>query len=350
MIEPLAGITVVDVSRVLAGPFATQYLRDQGARVIKVEPPAGDETRHWGPPFYQGESSYFRSCNRGKECQTLDFKDPHQRKKLDQLLQSADILVENFLPKAKKEFGLEFATLTKRFPKLIVASIAAFPGDTQGRPGYDFAIQALSGMMATTGCGEEPTKSAVASTDVFTALYCANGIQSALLQRVRTGRGAHVQVSLLHAAVATQANLIQSYLDSATLPKRMGNAHLQIAPYQLIKTNDSWIVLAIGNDRQWQNLAQALPVEVLKHEKFATNQARLENREELTQALERVFMEKTTCQWQTFLGNLNIPNAPIWNYEDLMNSEFAEKLFTTNEWGRHVSCPVQIETGDKEAD
>ncbi|HEY7315768.1 MAG TPA: CoA transferase, partial [Gemmataceae bacterium] len=258
---PLAGIRVLDASRVLAGPFCGQILGDLGAEVLKVERPGGgDETRTWGPPFAGVLSAYFLSCNRNKRGLTLDLAHPEGRTLFHELARRSDVLLENFRADSAERLGLTPTQLLAEHPRLIVCSISGFGRDSPLRdvPGYDFAIQALSGFMSITGPAEgPPCKVGVAVTDVLTGLYSAVAVLACLQARQRSGHGYAIDLALLDCAVAAQVNVVQAYLTSGTEPARQGNAHLQIVPYQLFATADTWLVLAVGNDGQWQRFCRA---------------------------------------------------------------------------------------------
>lgn len=292
-VRALDGVRVVDASRILAGPFAAQLLADLGASVIKVEPPAGDATRAWGPPFERGdagESAYYRAANRGKTAEFLDLRHERGRERLDQLLAGADVLLENFLGPAAEGLGLTFAHLHPRFPRLTVASIRAFAADTEAaaRPGYDFLLQAESGWMSITGePGGRPMKVGVALVDVLAGLYLANGIQAALLARTASGRGAHVEVALMDAALAGLVNVGAGVLMSGLPAGRYGNAHPNIVPYQSFACADGEVAVAVGNDAQFRSLVEALGLGAAFAAKpeWSTNPGRVRDRDALIAAL-----------------------------------------------------------------
>ena len=256
---PLDGVRVLDASRVLAGPFCGQILGDLGAEVIKVERPgSGDETRAWGPPFHNDLSAYFLSCNRNKKGITLDLSRPEGLDVFYQLVERSDILLENFRAASAEKLGVSPEQLHARNPRLIVCSISGFgrTGPWSDWPGYDFAIQGLSGLMSITGPAEgPPSKVGVAVTDVLTGLYAAVGVLACLNSRQKSGHGYVLDLALLDCAVAAQVNVAQAYLTSGQVPPRQGNAHLQIVPYQAFQTADDWLILAVGNDSQFQRFA-----------------------------------------------------------------------------------------------
>jgi crotonobetainyl-CoA:carnitine CoA-transferase CaiB-like acyl-CoA transferase len=319
---PLAGVRVLDASRVLAGPFCGQVLGDLGAEVLKLERPgSGDETRGWGPPFAGPFSAYFLSCNRNKRGLTLDLAHPEGRRLFHELARRSDVLLENFRADSADRLGLSPSQLLAEHPRLVVCSISGFGRTSPLRdvPGYDFAIQALSGLMSITGPAEgPPCKVGVAVTDVLTGLYAAVAVLACLQARTRSGHGYAIDLALLDVAVAAQVNMVQAYLTSGTRPARQGNAHLQIVPYQLFATADSWIVLAVGNDGQWQRFCRAAQRDDLAaDERFTTNPLRVQNRTVLLPLVESLMRSKTTGEWESLLQTAEVPHAPVWTYADL---------------------------------
>src|SRR5216684_7055818 len=282
---PLHGLRVLDASRVLAGPFCGQILGDLGAEVIKVERPgAGDETRTWGPPFAGDLSAYYLSCNRNKRGITLDLAQPEGLNIFHELARRSDVVVENFKAASAEKLGLSPEKLLEINPRLIICSISGFgrTGPWSDLPGYDFAIQALSGLMSITGPADGPPfKVGVAVTDVLTGLYAAVAVLACLRDRERSGHGYAIDMALLDCAVAAQVNVAQAYLTSGQVPPRQGNAHLQIVPYQLFATLDGWLVLAVGNDGQWQRFCQAAAPALAGDPRFTTNPQRVGARDVL---------------------------------------------------------------------
>jgi glutaryl-CoA transferase len=328
---PLAGVRVLDASRVLAGPFCGQVLGDLGAEVIKVERPgSGDETRGWGPPFVGELSAYYLSCNRNKRGLTLDLSRPEGRDLFYELARRSDVVLENFRPDSADKLGLSPAKLLAVQPRLVVCSISGFgrTGPWSDRPGYDFAIQAQSGLMGITGpVAGPPCKVGVAVTDVLTGLYAAVAVLACLHARVHSGHGYSIDLALLDCAVAAQVNVVQAYLSGGRVPPRQGNAHLQIVPYELFATADGWLVLAVGNDGQWQRFCQAAGVADLAGDRrFTTNPLRVRHREELVPRVEELLRGRTTAQWEEALTAAEVPHAPVWTYAELFaNSQAAAR-------------------------
>jgi crotonobetainyl-CoA:carnitine CoA-transferase CaiB-like acyl-CoA transferase len=326
---PLKGVRVLEVARVLAGPLCGQLLGDLGAEVVKIERPGeGDETRHWGPPFMGPFSAYFLSCNRNKRSLALDLSQPEGRELLYALACCSDVLLENFRPASARRLGLCPEELLRRNPRLVICSLSGFgrTGPWRDRPGYDFAIQALSGLMSITGPPEgPPCKVGVAITDVVTALYAAVAILARLQERERTGRGGWIDLALLDCAVAAQVNLVQAYLCTGQVPPRQGNAHLQIVPYQAFATADGWLVLAVGNDPQWQRFCQvAERPDLAADPRFTSNPLRVQHRHILIPLLEELLRTRSLADWQQRLTAADVPHAPVWNYADLFASAQAQ--------------------------
>jgi crotonobetainyl-CoA:carnitine CoA-transferase CaiB-like acyl-CoA transferase len=322
---PLFGVRVLDASRVLAGPFCGQSLADLGADVIKLERPGqGDDTRGWGPPYVPGFadlSAYFLSCNRGKRAIALDIGTPDGADIFHRLLAKCDVLLENFRTDSAAKLGLTPDELLVKHPKLVACSISGFgrTGPMKDAPGYDFAIQALSGLMNITGPPEGPPyKVGVAVADVLTGLYAANAILAALHARARTGHGYAIDLALTDCALAAQVNVAQAFLTGGTVPQRQGNAHLQIVPYQLFATADGWLVLNVGNDGQWKAFcAAAGATELGADARFATNRQRVESRAELVPLVEALMGTRTTAEWEQRLTDANVPHAVVRTYADV---------------------------------
>jgi crotonobetainyl-CoA:carnitine CoA-transferase CaiB-like acyl-CoA transferase len=287
---PLAGLKVVELARILAGPWAGQTLADLGAEVIKVEAPEGDDTRRWGPPFIEREgdrsAAYFHACNRGKKSVTADFRAPEGQAFVRDLVKDADVLIENFKVGGLAKYELDYASLRKVNPRLIYCSITGFgqDGPYAHRAGYDYIIQGMSGLMSVTGEPDgQPQKVGVAVTDVFTGVYAATAILAAVHQRARTGEGQHVDMSLLDVATSIMANQAMNYLASGNPPMRMGNAHPNIVPYSVFDCADGWIIIATGNDGQYRRFCGILGLPALAEApEYRTNADRIANRAALT--------------------------------------------------------------------
>jgi crotonobetainyl-CoA:carnitine CoA-transferase CaiB-like acyl-CoA transferase len=318
---PYAGLRVLELARVLAGPWIGQILADLGAEVIKVESPEGDETRRWGPPFLTNadgspaDAAYFHSCNRGKESLVLDFRKPEDRERVVRLAREADVLIENFRVGGLAKYGLDYASLIRINPRLVYCSISGFgqQGRYADRPGYDFVAQAMSGLMDVTGePGRPPQKVGVAVADIITGLYGMIGIQAALAERARSGIGQHVDVALLDSTMGILANQAMNHLIGKLTPTRMGNAHPNIAPYQEFRTTGGFIIVAVGNDAQFRSLCAALECESLADDpRFASNSARVNNRTALEQILAPRFAAMGREEALARLEAARVPSGPI---------------------------------------
>ena len=301
MEHPLEGVKVIELARILAGPWAGQTLSDLGAEVVKVESIEGDDTRRWGPPFVKnGEdisASYFHSCNRGKKSICVDFKTKEGQDIIKKLVLKADILIENFKVGGLRKYGLDFASLIKINPKLIYCSITGFgqTGPYAHRAGYDYIIQGMSGLMSITGePSGQPQKMGVAVTDILTGLYSVTAILSAIIQRDKTGKGQQIDMALLDVATAVTANQGMNFLTTGKAPQRIGNGHQNLVPYQVFDCKDGHIIIATGNDAQYQRLCAILNLEeIAMNELFLTNADRLRNR--------TLLIEKLSCQTTKFL-------------------------------------------------
>ncbi len=320
---PLAGVRVIDLTRVLAGPYCTMMLGDLGAEVLKIESPDGDDTRQWGPPFAGGESAYYLCVNRNKKSMTLNLKNAEGREIARELARRGDVLVENFRVGAMAEWGLSYPELRAINPRLIYCAITGYgqTGPYKDRAGYDFAIQAEGGMMSITGEPDgAPMKVGVAMADITTGLFAANAILAALYEREKSGQGQFIDIALLDAQVATLANVASSYLVSSQPPQRYGNAHATVVPYQLFPTRDGSLVVGIGTDRQWQKFCALIGRDDLARDaRFATNPARVRNRAELIPPLEKIFAALGTAEWLARLQNAGIPCGPINTVDQVLN-------------------------------
>jgi crotonobetainyl-CoA:carnitine CoA-transferase CaiB-like acyl-CoA transferase len=323
---PLEGVRVLDLSRVLAGPYATMMLADLGADVLKIEhPERGDDTRHWGPPFAggeAGESAYFLSVNRNKRSAGVDLKDPEGLKKVRNLAAGADVLIENMRRGALEKMGLGYEALKENNPGLVYCSITGFgPGEDEDRPGYDFLVQARGGIMGVTGFPDgEPTKVGVAISDMVCGLQAAMAVLAALHRRNITGEGARVEVPLFESQLSWLANRAQEYLVSGEDKGRMGNAHPSIVPYQTFDASDKKIALAVGNNTQFENLCGAIGhPELADDERFASNPDRVANREELVAILQEKFSRRTADEWTEEIRNAGVPCGPVNTLADVFS-------------------------------
>ena len=322
--QPLGGIRVLDLSRVLAGPYCTMVLGDLGADVIKVESPEGDETRTWGPPFAEGESAYYLCVNRNKRSIVIDFKTEEGRAVINQLIRKSDVLVENFRPGTLSRFSLDFESVSALNPALVYCSISGFgqTGPLHDKPGYDFMIQAMGGLMSFTGEQDgEPMKVGVAVADLFAGQNAVIAILAALQARTQTGRGQHLDISLFDSQLGMLANVASNYLISGNLPRRYGNAHANIVPYQSFQASDEWFILAVGNDRQFEKLCEVIGnPELARDARFVANAGRVEHREALITSLKPVFLTRTAINWLSTLEAAGIPCGPI----NTLEKAFAE--------------------------
>ncbi|CAA0085838.1 Acetyl-CoA:oxalate CoA-transferase [Starkeya nomas] len=321
--QALAGIRVLDLSRVLAGPWATQMLGDLGADIIKIEKPgAGDDTRGWGPPWLADgegretrESAYFLAANRNKRSVTIDMAKPEGQALIRRLAQTSDVLVENFKVGGLKRYGLDHDSLAALNPRLVYCSITGFgqDGPEAGRAGYDFMIQGMSGLMSVTGSPEsEPQKIGVALVDVLTGLHAAIAVLAALQQRQRTGRGQYVDLALFDVAMASLANQALNFLVGGTAPRRLGNAHPNIVPYQAFETADGHLILAVGNDAQFARFCRIADLpEVAGDARFLANAGRVAHREVLIPLVAAALKRQTTGEWLAMLDTAGIPAGPI---------------------------------------
>lgn len=312
---PLNGLKVLELARVLAGPWAGQTLADLGATVIKVESLAGDETRGWGPPASDdGTAAYFHSCNRGKKSIALDFRNPDDLALIRDLVHEADVVIENFKVGGLVKFGLDYAALSALNPRLIYCSVTGFgqDGPYAHRAGYDFIIQAMSGIMDITGDPDgEPMKPGVAYADVFTGLYSVIAIQSALLARDQTGAGQHIDMALFDTQVGVLANQASTYLMTGNMPQRMGNAHPSIVPYQVFQAADAPFVIACGNDGQFVQLCKALGQNYYNDPRFVTNKDRLEHRDELVTLMQAIIGGLPRDEVLNLMEAAGVPAGPI---------------------------------------
>ncbi|MCT2540994.1 CaiB/BaiF CoA transferase family protein [Sedimentimonas flavescens] len=353
---PLAGLKVVELARILAGPWAGQILADLGADVIKVEAPEGDDTRRWGPPFieHEGEKSaaYFHGANRGKRSVTADFRTPEGQEFVRRLVADADVLIENFKVGGLAKYGLDYESLRKVNPRLIYCSVTGFgqDGPYAHRAGYDYIIQGMSGLMSVTGPADgEPQKVGVAVTDVFTGVYAAVGILAAVHQRNTTGEGQMVDLSLLDVATSIMANQAMNFLATGTSPKRMGNAHPNLVPYAVFPCSDGYVILATGNDGQYRKLCGILDLEDLAEApQYLTNADRIANREALTALISERSRGFTRADLLAACEAKGVPAGPINEMADVFADPqiVARKMQIAPEGVPGVRLPIAFSGAD----
>jgi crotonobetainyl-CoA:carnitine CoA-transferase CaiB-like acyl-CoA transferase len=335
MSGPLAGIRVLDLTRVLAGPFATQILADLGAEVIKIErPETGDDTRGWGPPYVKdadgndtAETAYFAGCNRGKKSVSLDLADPQAQKSLRQLAGECDVLVENYKVGDLARYGLDYASLRKLYPGLVYCSITGFgqTGPYAQRAGYDPVAQAMCGMMSVTGEpegqeGTTPQRVGVAVVDLMAGHYSVIGILAALMHRKQSGEGQHIDIGLLDVGVASMANIASAYLGAGVVSKRNGGVHPSVTPSQVFQCTDGYVIVAAANDGQFKKLCEvAGRPGIAQDRRFATNAARVQNRAVITPLLEDIFRSASVVHWTTSLAAAGVSCGPIYSIDEVFD-------------------------------
>ncbi|MBU3562982.1 MULTISPECIES: CaiB/BaiF CoA-transferase family protein [unclassified Polynucleobacter] len=333
----LSHIRVLDLSRVLAGPWCAQNLADLGADVIKVERPVvGDDTRHWGPPFVKDangqeteESAYFICINRNKRSITVDIAKPEGQELIRQLAAESDVVIENYKVGDLAKYGLDYESLKKVKPDLIYCSITGFgqTGPFANRPGYDFIVQGMGGFMSVTGeadgvKGASPQKAGVAIADIFTGMYASTAILAAVIHRDHTGEGQYIDMALLDTQIAVMANVSSAYLTSEKVPRRIGNASVTIVPYQTFPTSDGWMIVAAGNDGQYRHFVMAgEEAHLADNPRYATNPLRVQHRDELVPLLEAMTRKKTKKEWMSLLEKVNVPCGPINNFKEVFENE-----------------------------
>ncbi len=351
---PLAGVTVIDFTRVLSGPYCTMALADLGARVIKIEHPVrGDDTRHWGPPFIGAESAYFLSINRNKESLTLNFKQPEGKAILERLLWRSDVLVENFRPGTLDAAGLGAAAVIERFPRLIYCSVSGYgqTGPRRNEPGYDAVMQAEGGLMSITGDAEGPPyRLGVAITDIVSGLFAAQGVLAALVARERTGRGQQVDIGMLDATAALLTYQAGNYFTTGDVPARMGNRHPTIVPYEAFEAADGEFVIAGGNDGIWQRLCAALDLPGMAGDtRYQTNKDRVAHYDELRPVLARALKTRTRAEWVERLGPAGVPCGSVREISEVLadpqlgaRGMIAEVVHPTVGRTRVIGSPVKL--------
>ena len=321
---PLKDLLVVDLTRVLVGPYCTMILSDLGARIIKIEAPEiGDDSRNFGP-FVKDYSAYFMSLNRGKESIALNLKNENDKKIFEKILAKADILVENFKPGTLEKWGYGWKEVNKKFPKLIYASASGFgqTGPLKELPAYDMVVQGMGGLMSVTGQpNSEPTRVGTSIGDITAGLFTAIGINAALYDREKTGKGMYIDVSMLDCQIAILENAIARYLSKNEIPKPMGSRHPSIAPFEAFKTKNSYIIIAAGNDKLFENLCNALNLnELVNNNKFKSNSLRSENMDILKKIIEKKLSENNTEVWVNKFEELKIPCGPIYNIKEAVEN------------------------------
>ncbi|MFC0270477.1 CaiB/BaiF CoA transferase family protein [Metabacillus herbersteinensis] len=319
--KPLDGIKVIDLSRILSGPYCTMVLADFGAEVIKIESPKGDDTRGWGPPFVGEESAYFLSVNRNKKSMVINLKTEEGRSVLLDLVKEADVVVENFRPGTLKRLKIDYETLKSVNPTIILASISGYgqTGPYTHKPGYDVIAQGMGGITSVTGePGQPPVKVGFSIADIGTGMWAIVGIQSALLARQHTGKGQWIDVSLLDTIISWQTYLAGNYFASGKNPQPQGGAHPNIVPYQLFDSSDGYFNIAVGNEGLWEKFCIALGEPILAvNPKYKTNQHRLENREELIDYLQSIFSTKPSKYWISLFEEAGLPCGPVLSFEEI---------------------------------
>ena len=326
--KSLEGVVVLDLSRVLAMPFCTQMLSDLGATVWKVESPWGDDTRRWGPPFVEGESSYYLAVNRGKKSLAINLKNEKGQELIRRLAEKADVVVENFKTGDLARYGLDYAGLSEVNPRIVYASITGFggTGPRAREAGYDTVVQGMSGIMSVTGEPDRPPmKVGVAWIDVLTGLTAAVGILAALRERETSGIGQHIDLALFDVGLMAMVNQLQGYLLTSETPTRMGNTHPTVYPVQTFRASDGWFVLTAGNDGQYQRMCEAIErPDLQEDERFQTNAGRHEHREEIGGELAAVFRARPRDEWLKLLNEASVPVSPIYDMAEALSDPQAE--------------------------
>ena len=350
----LSGVTVVDFTRVLSGPYCTMVLADHGARVIKIEHPVrGDDTRHWGPPFIGAESAYFLSINRNKESVTVDFKRPEGRDVIEKLLSTADVVVENFRPGTLDAAGLDAAHVMARHPRIVYCSISGYgqTGPRREEPGYDAVMQAEGGLMSITGDADGPAyRLGVAITDIVSGMFAAQGVMAALIAREKTGRGQHVDIGMLDATTALLTYQAGNYFVSGHVPERMGNRHPTIAPYESFHASDGDFVIAGGNDEIWRRLCHTVARPQLADDpRFRTNKDRIEHYAILRAELESALKVRTRAEWIRELTAAGVPCGSVREIDEVLadpqlaaRGMIAEVQHATVGTARVINSPVKL--------
>jgi crotonobetainyl-CoA:carnitine CoA-transferase CaiB-like acyl-CoA transferase len=311
---PLQGITVLDFTRILAGPYCTMLLGDLGADILKIEPPKGDDSRHWGPPFVDGESAYFLAVNRNKKSLVLDLKTEEGKGIVLDLAAGADVLIENFRPGTMDRLGLSYESLAERAPGLVYCSISGYGqnGPLSERPGYDAVMQGEGGWMGLTGEPDGmPMKVGASLADIFTGMMASEGILASLVRRARTGQGERVDVALFDSVMATLCYQAQGYLMTGEVPRRLGNRHSSLAPYETFRTSDGHVIVGVGNDGLWKRFCRAVDRSDLDQPRFEKNAGRVAGYDELRRLLAPLFASKSTAEWTSLFETAGIPVGQV---------------------------------------
>lgn len=341
----LDGIKIIDLTQAMSGPFATMLLGDLGAEVIKVEPPDGDQTRSWAPPYMDGLSSYFMSTNRNKKSISIDLKTPEGKEILKRLIESSDVLVENFRPGVMEKFGFSREEAMKLNCKLIYCSISGFgqTGPMKDLPGYDLVILAMSGLLGITGNpGSSPVKFAVPIADITTALFAAVSILASLYRRKDTGKGQYIDLSMLDSNFLVLTHQLTSYLSTGKNPEKLGSAHSSIAPYQAFRTKDGYIVITVGTEKLWGIFCNILDPSLMAIKEFRSNVDRVEHRELLESRINKLLEDKTTSEVYKILSHAGIPCAPVNSVSEAVNNEqikFREMIVNMDSDYGNVTLP-----------
>ncbi|MCY0906887.1 MAG: CoA transferase [Sulfobacillus thermotolerans] len=345
MPEALADLVVLDLTRILTGPFCTMMLADFGATVYKIEPPGGDDTRQWGPPFIHGESAYFLSVNRNKKSIVVDLKSLEGQRMFRQMAAQADVVVENYRPGTLRQWGLDYPSLSAINPRLIMASISGFgaTGPGRQRPGYDLIAQAMSGFMATTGSSEQPPiKAGFSIADIGAGMWAAYGIMVALHARSYTGRGQWIDTSLYESMIAWQTYQASNFFATGEEPEPLGSAHPNIAPYQALHAQDGFLVVACGNDHLWQRLVKACDIPFGNDPRFRTNPERVVHRELLIKRLEEIFERHPVRHWLAILEEAGVPAGPIQHFADVFNDPQVQLREMVQTISHPIAGPIKM--------
>lgn len=319
---PLEDVKVIDLTRILSGPFCTMTLADLGAEVIKIESPSGDDTRQWGPPFIGDKSAYFMSVNRNKKSIVLNLKKEKGKEAFLKLIEDADVVVENFRPGTLNKLGIGYEKLKSINPKVILASISGFgqSGSYAQKPGYDVLAQGIGGLMSVTGEPDgTPVKAGYSMADIGSGMWATIGILTSLWERQRSGEGQWVDASLLDTMVSWQTYLAGNYFATGENPQPLGGAHPNIVPYQVFNASDGYFVLAVGNDNLWKSFVEAMNMESLKDPQFKTNPDRVKNRDKLISILNEIFETRPKKEWVDLFESYKIPSGPVNNFSDILN-------------------------------